>query len=140
MSRVRGIPRRRIVVGTLGLALAVAVMHVLVLCGGAAHGDRHTMGAGSTASGAMTHAAVMTATTDRTERFGASSVDCAGHDHGCVFLRGEVIALVVILGAVTLLAPPVHLSGVWIRRRPAMLGRAPPWAVHSHLDLSVIVR
>ncbi|KQR96575.1 hypothetical protein ASG12_20890 [Williamsia sp. Leaf354] len=138
MSRVRGIPRRRIVAAALGLALAVAVMHIFVLCGGA-HGDRHTA-AGSAVSAMSGHHAVMTPSTDRTERVGASTLDCTGHDHGCVFLRGEVIALVVILGAVTLIAPLARLSGVWIRRRPSVLGRAPPWAIPDHLELSVIVR
>ncbi|WP_045821332.1 hypothetical protein [Williamsia herbipolensis] len=139
MSRARGIPRRRIVAAALGLALAVAVMHILVLCGGTAHGDRHTA-AGSVASPMTGHHAVMTPSTDHIERVGASTLDCTGHDHGCVFLRGEVIDLIVILGAVTLIAPLARLSGVWIRRRPSVLGRAPPWAIPGHLELSVIVR
>ncbi|MGU3291601.1 hypothetical protein [Williamsia sp. M5A3_1d] len=138
MSHVRGIPRRRIVAAAVGLALAVAVMHILVLCGGVAHDGPHTSH-GDGAVGAS-HSAMTAADADHRERFAAGSPDCADHDHGCVFLRGEIVALVVVLGAVTLIAPLRRLSGVWCRRRPSVFGRAPPWAIPGHLDLSVIVR
>ncbi|OCH81720.1 hypothetical protein [Gordonia sp. UCD-TK1] len=149
MSRRRrtgrgGVVRRRALV--LLLALAVMLMHTVV----SGHGGPSGGGAGSGASGpelhgesGMSHHAEHSALTASSTMTSAPEMtgtdDCGEHSHDCVFIRAagvDLPAVVLVLLLWSLAALPRIVDTA--RRRTTILGRPPPWAMYSHLQLQVI--
>ncbi|UCZ87913.1 hypothetical protein [Gordonia sp. WA4-43] len=136
MSRRRrtgrgAVVRRRALV--LLLALAVMLMHTVVSghggpSGGESGMSHHAEHSALTASSTMTSAPEMTGTDD-----------CGEHSHDCVFIRAagvDLPAVVLVLLLWSLAALPRIVDTA--RRRTTILGRPPPWAMYSHLQLQVI--
>ncbi|MET4166593.1 MULTISPECIES: hypothetical protein [Gordonia] len=126
----------------LALAVAVMLMHTVV-------SGHPGAGAGSEASepgrsdrgmshhadhSAFTSSSTMTAAPEMT-----GTDDCGEHSHDCVFIRASGVDLpaVVLVLLVWSLAVLPRISDT-ARRRTTVLGRPPPWAVYSHLQLQVI--
>ncbi|MDH3012120.1 hypothetical protein QEN41_14600 [Gordonia alkanivorans] len=122
------------------LALAVMLMHTVIAgpATASSHPDAHFDPAGhhspSTGS-AMTPAAVMG------EHPAMSGEDCGDHDHACVFTRAAGIdippvVLVLLIWAFLSLS----VAGLYrpARRGIVVLGRPPPWAIRTHLQLQVV--
>lgn len=69
----------------------------------------------------------------------AGADDCGEHSHDCVFTRAagvDLPAVVLVLLFWSLAALPRIVDTA--RRRTTVLGRPPPWAMYSHLQLQVI--
>ena len=124
----------------LVLALAVMLMHTVV--------SGHP-GAGSAASGPEEHDSGMSHHADHSALTASSTMiaapemagtdDCGEHSHDCVFIRASGVDLpaVVLVLLVWSLAVLPRIADT-ARRRTTVLGRPPPWAVYSHLQLQVI--
>ncbi|OUC80073.1 hypothetical protein [Gordonia lacunae] len=155
MSRRRGTGRGAVVRRrgfVLVLALAVMLMHTVVSghpgAGSAASGPSHA-GAGSAASGPEEHDSGMSHHADHSALTASSTMiaapemagtdDCGEHSHDCVFIRASGVDLpaVVLVLLVWSLAVLPRIADT-ARRRTTVLGRPPPWAVYSHLQLQVI--
>lgn len=133
-------PRRqrwlRVVVVML-LGVAVALMHSLIAgasTAGSRDGSMH-----SVASAQPDPTMVTAGRHEHTDQAHMSDGDHCILGHHCVSLRGEDVPLppVILLVLVWGFAAPPVLMGI----APALigrLGRAPPWAHHTHLTLSVI--
>lgn len=141
MTRHRARTVRRYRGLILPLALAVMLMHTVVAgpagaersAGSHSHAGHQTAAASSEPG--MTHAAVMG------EAPSMSGADCGDHDHGCVFTRAADIdlptaALVLLVWAFLSLSAAARYRPA--RRGVVVLGRPPPWAIRSHLQLQVI--
>lgn len=122
------------------LVVAVAVMHIVMI--GCVLG-------GSSPTGPTAHAAsdphathgvtVAAASASVTEKAGAPT-DCVMGDHACVFIRADAVVMTPAVGPVLAIAPLAVAVDTRLARRGVVLGRAPPWAVPDHLELSVIRR
>lgn len=118
------------------LALAVAVMHiVMVAC---LSGGSGTVSAASDPHAA--HSTTMSAAMGSVTEHVAASTDCVMGDHACVFVRADAVLLTVAVGVVLATAPLAVAAVIRLARRGEMLGRSPPWAIPDHLELSVIRR
>ena len=129
------------------LALAVMLMHTVVSGhAGTPAGHSQSGHGGSGQSGApgemahhgdhsaLTASATMTSAPEMT-----GTDDCGEHSHDCVFTRAAGIDLPAVV-LVLLLWSSAALPRIvdTVRARTTILGRPPPWAVYSHLQLQVI--
>ncbi|AFR50891.1 hypothetical protein [Gordonia sp. KTR9] len=156
MSRRRGtgrgaVRRRRGLV--LVLALAVMLMHTVVSghsgspassASAAGHSQAGPSGGDSGMSHHAGHSAhsgssTMSAAPELTGPEMTDTDDCGEHSHDCVFIRAagvDLPAVVLVLLVWSLAALP-RIADI-ARRRTTVLGRPPPWAIYSHLQLQVI--
>ncbi|WP_439030465.1 hypothetical protein [Gordonia terrae] len=148
MSRRRH-PGHRVVVRRRGLVfvlvLAVMLMHTVV-SGHAGAPAAATAGhempghsAGHPESHGVDDAAMVASPVMVSAPEMTASEDCGDHVHDCVFTRAADVDLpaVVLVLLVWALAVLPRVTDT-VRHRTTVLGRPPPWAIPSHLQLQVI--
>ncbi|MEO9326360.1 hypothetical protein [Gordonia aurantiaca] len=151
-SRGRGGIRRPAALVFL-LALAVMLMHT-VIAGPAGtssdgavhhvpvHDEEPAAPSGTGGTPQVSHALSATAappvmTADAPVMTGDD--DCGDHIHGCVFIRvAETDRPAAVLVLLVWVFPSVPLVPRRTHHVVVRLGRPPPWAVHTHLQLQVI--
>ncbi|MFE0751611.1 hypothetical protein [Gordonia sp. NPDC058843] len=131
----------------LVLALAVMLMHTVVSGhagspASVASRPGHSQAGSPGGDGGMSHHgghSALTAATLMSAPEMSAADDCGEHMHDCVFTRAAgvdlpVVVLVLLVWALAVL-PRVTDT---VRGRTTILGRPPPWAIPSHLQLQVI--
>ncbi|NDK88942.1 hypothetical protein GYA93_05020 [Gordonia desulfuricans] len=131
LRRAHHLPWWARVVGALLLVAGVALMHTVV-AGPATTMPAHAMHDGQTVPPAMA-----SQTQDPDTQMGDG--DHCDLGHHCTFVRGDDVPLppVILVVLIWILVAPLVLRDLW----PAVvqrLGRPPPWAVPTHLELAVI--
>ncbi|ACY23556.1 hypothetical protein Gbro_4416 [Gordonia bronchialis DSM 43247] len=132
----------------VAIVVAVPLMHIVVAaCGPATATSSATSASGhhSTPVAPETHsphpatAPVIMPGTDQSGASMGPGDDCDAHTHGCAFLRGADVDPPPII-MVALIWGFLVLAGTVLRGFPVrtVLGRPPPWAMRSHLELQVI--
>lgn len=68
------------------------------------------------------------------------TMDCGPHQHACVFVRDDLPPLIPLIVVILLVwgFPEPRLLPAWVVGSVRRLGRPPPWAMPTHLSLSVI--
>ncbi|MDS1114168.1 hypothetical protein RD149_10330 [Gordonia westfalica] len=136
--RARTIRRYRGLI--LPLVLAVMLMHTVIAGPAATDGGPGSHSPAGHQAAATSHPG-MTPAAMIGEAPSMSGADCGDHDHGCVFIRAadlDLPAAALVLLAWAFLSLSAAALYRRARRRVVVLGRPPPWAIHSHLQLQVI--
>ncbi|MGW0035244.1 DUF6153 family protein [Gordonia sp. NPDC003376] len=135
LRRTRHLPWWVRVAVILTVALALALMHALV-AGPAMpmHDTQNAHGSHSAPGSAPT----MTSESKATDTHMGSGDHC-DLGHQCHLVRGDDVPLppVILVILIWVLAAPPVLAGTW-SGAVRLLGRPPPWAVPTHLELAVI--
>lgn len=123
----------------IGVAFAVVLMHSVIMHADA-DGHHPTMTAMPAGAGAGTAAPAVADASDHAHRQQISSgADCDMHMHPCVFVRADLPVLLFVLVALLWWGfPGLRRPATRWSARIVELGRPPPWARYSHLDLQVI--
>lgn len=141
--RSPGLPRLTAALLLIGIAFAVMVMHAVIAhCAAPEPGRTGTAVTQTTGGGHSRHApiTVIAATGESTTPTMSATIDCAAHQHACVFVRDDLPPLIPLIVAILLFwgFPDPRILPRWVTGSVRRLGQPPPWAMPSHLKLSVI--